>query len=123
MLQNVRVNQSEGSTDHASVNAVTCAGKVFNKTPHKVIDFNQRTWILDSGATQHMCFDSKIFLELNTLKTHVFVDLPYSHRVKITQGPSMKRPLAFGKARAGLYLLKSSFQYLKSFISTSAVAP
>ncbi|KAH0665716.1 hypothetical protein KY285_026922 [Solanum tuberosum] len=35
------------------------------------------------------------------------------------QGPSMKRPLAFGKARAGLYLLESSFQYLKSFVSTS----
>ncbi|KAH0693603.1 hypothetical protein KY285_020700 [Solanum tuberosum] len=69
MLQNVRMNQSE-------------------------------------GATQHMCFDSKIFLELNTLKTLVFVDHPNSHRVK---GPSMKRPLAFGKARAGLYLLKSSF--------------
>jgi len=36
MLQNVRVNQSEGSTGDASANAVTCAGKVFNKTPHKV---------------------------------------------------------------------------------------
>jgi len=168
MLQNVRVNQSEGSSGDASANAVTCAGKVFNKTPHKVIDFNQRTWILDSGATQHMCFDSKIFLELNTLKTPVFVDLPNSHRVKVTQvgcvpldtklilkdvlfvpcfkynlisvyklckqlscllifssfgcflqGPSMKRPLAFGKARTGLYLLESSFQYLKSFVSTS----
>ncbi|KAH0690349.1 hypothetical protein KY289_017707 [Solanum tuberosum] len=103
MLQNVRANQSEGSSGDASANAVTCAGKAFKKTPHKVIDFNQRTWILDSGATQHMCFDSKIFLELNTLKTPVFVDLPNYHRVK---GPSMKRPLAFGKARAGLYLLE-----------------
>ncbi|KAH0683220.1 hypothetical protein KY289_020972 [Solanum tuberosum] len=53
MLQNVRVNQLKGSRGDASANAVTCAGKVFNKTPHKVIDFNQRTWILDSGATQH----------------------------------------------------------------------
>lgn len=85
MLQNVRVNQSEGSTGDASANAVTCAGKVFNKIPHKVINLNQRTWILDSGAIQHMCFDTKIFLELNTLKTRVFVDLPNSHRVKVTQ--------------------------------------
>ncbi|KAH0730630.1 hypothetical protein KY289_001818 [Solanum tuberosum] len=48
----------------------------------------------DASANAVTCA-GKIFLELNTLKTPVFVDLPNSRRVK---GPSMKRPLAFGKA-------------------------
>jgi len=143
--------------------AVTCAGNVF-KSPHKFVQFKHQTWILDSGATQHMCFDSKIFLELRTLESPIFVDLPNSYKVKVTQygsislhpklilkdvlfipcfeynlisvyklckqlscllifssfgcflqGPSMKRPLEFGEVRTGLYLLESSFQYLKSF--------
>ncbi|XP_069144346.1 uncharacterized protein [Solanum lycopersicum] len=111
MLQNVQMNQPEESPCDAAANAVTCAGNVF-KSPYKIVQFKHQTWILDSGATQHMCFDSKIFLELRNLQSPIFVDLPNSYKVK---GPSMKRPLEFGEVRISLYLLKSSFQYLKGF--------
>lgn len=88
MLQNVKMNQPEGSSGDASANAVTCAGNVF-KSHHKIIRFTYQSWLLDSGATQHMCFDSKIFLELSTLKSPIFVDLPNSYRVKVTQSGSI----------------------------------
>ena len=163
MLQNVQMNQPEESPCDAAANAVTCAGNVF-KSPHKIVQFKHQTWILDSGATQHMCFYSKIFLELRNLQSPIFVDLPNSYKVKVTQfgsialhpklilkdvlfvpcfeynlisvykmckqlscllifssfgcfmqGPSMKRPLEFGEVRTGLYIVKSSFQYLKGF--------
>lgn len=41
MLQNVMVNQSEGSTGDALANAVTCGRKVFNKVHYRVIHFNK----------------------------------------------------------------------------------
>ncbi|KAH0713386.1 hypothetical protein KY290_008982 [Solanum tuberosum] len=84
MLHNVQMNQPEESPYNAAANAVTCARNGF-KSPYKFVQFKHQTWILDSGATQHMCFDSRIFLELRTLESPIFVDLPNSYKVKVTQ--------------------------------------
>ncbi|KAG5569067.1 hypothetical protein H5410_058833, partial [Solanum commersonii] len=119
--------------------------------------FNSPTWIIDSGASEHMCFDSSFFSSITPLPIPMIISLPNSFKVSVThigsvsllpnlmlnnvlhvpafkynllsihrlchqvschilftptgcllQDPLMKKQVAFGEVKEGLYLLKSS---------------
>ncbi|XP_019261987.1 PREDICTED: uncharacterized protein LOC109239848 [Nicotiana attenuata] len=51
---------------------------------------NSSSWIIDSGASEHMCFNSESFQFLFPLSTPLLVKLPNS-----SKGPLLKSPQAF----------------------------
>lgn len=43
------------------------------------------SWILDSGASDHMSFDVEALYDLRLLESPVSVSLPNGHKVQVTQ--------------------------------------
>lgn len=43
---------------------------------HSFLHARAREWIVDTGATTHMCFASHSLRHLSQLSVHTFVDLP-----------------------------------------------
>ncbi|KAK4382488.1 Retrovirus-related Pol polyprotein from transposon RE1 [Sesamum angolense] len=69
------------------------------------------SWIVDTGATNHMCADSSLFTHTHTLINKSVVHLPdgSSQPVKLTGADQKtKTILAVGKVLAGLYIIDSS---------------
>ncbi|KAH0662255.1 hypothetical protein KY284_027186 [Solanum tuberosum] len=130
LLNQVKVIQPDANPVDQSAMA-TYAG---NNSISCLLSFNYKPWILDSGASQHMCCDSNMFHSLETLPQPINVTLPTFTSVKVTHsgiiallpdlfihdGPSMKRPLVLGEAKSGLYQLFSSS--LKSESPTNKAA-
>lgn len=46
--------------------------------------YNSISWIIDLGASQHMCFNSGSFLDLLPLSALVTINLPNSYRIQVT---------------------------------------
>ncbi|XP_070043086.1 uncharacterized protein [Nicotiana tomentosiformis] len=82
--------ENAGSTE---INANIVAGIILKYSGICCAAFNTKTWIIDSGASEHMCFDSNSFIDLTPLPAPVLV-------------PLMRRGQAFGEVRDGLYLLQ-----------------
>ncbi|XP_019240058.1 PREDICTED: uncharacterized protein LOC109220052 [Nicotiana attenuata] len=105
----------------------------------------QRTWtnsqkpltqkrIIDSGASEHMCFDSNCFLSLDPLPVPVHISLPNSFQLYVThigrvpiqpdmileKVPLMRRGKVFGELRGGLYLLEPSTPKIDSGFSSNS---
>ncbi|KAH0725954.1 hypothetical protein KY289_001947 [Solanum tuberosum] len=98
-----KINQKNTGTTDASAN-MTCSGmtKFFNSYVC-MFKVDSNSWILDSGASEHMTFDRNCFSSLNSLSKPIMVTLPNSQK-----GPSMKSPLVIGKEQEGLYIFNSS---------------
>lgn len=84
-LQNVNAHQAGTSDSEIAANVASYSGNIFKNSISRIFHFKQITWILENGVTEHMCFDSKIFLELKPLVFPRFVKLTTSFRVKVTQ--------------------------------------
>ncbi|KAH0662237.1 hypothetical protein KY284_027168 [Solanum tuberosum] len=62
--------------------------------------------LADSGASHHMTYTKNALTNLKTLPYPSLITLPNGYKVKVTEigdGPSLKSPLALGRARNGLY--------------------
>lgn len=46
--------------------------------------FNSSTRIIDSGASEHMYFDSNTFISLSPLACPININLPNSHKISVT---------------------------------------
>ncbi|XP_019238891.1 PREDICTED: uncharacterized protein LOC109218949 [Nicotiana attenuata] len=104
LLQQMKAGQLGTGSSDANAN-LSCAGiaKFFNSYAC-LIQINCESWILDSGATEHMTFNKDFFTNFKALPKPLMVKLPNSYRVK---GPSLKSPLEIGKEKEGLYILNS----------------
>lgn len=51
----------------SEINANAIAGTIMKYSGTCFSVFNSSTWIIDSGASEHMCFDSKSFLSMSPL--------------------------------------------------------
>ncbi|XP_019262481.1 PREDICTED: uncharacterized protein LOC109240314 [Nicotiana attenuata] len=105
-----------------AINANAVAGTILKYSGTCLAAFNTKTWIIDSGASEHMCFDSSCFLSLNPLYVPIDISLPNSFQLYVThigrvsiqsdmileRVPLMRRGQAFGELRGGLYLLDPS---------------
>ncbi|KAL0371752.1 UNVERIFIED_CONTAM: Retrovirus-related Pol polyprotein from transposon RE1 [Sesamum calycinum] len=69
------------------------------------------SWIIDTGATKHMCADSSLFTHTDTLINKSLAHLPdgSSQPVKLTgDDQRIKAILAVGKVLGGLYIIDNS---------------
>ncbi|XP_015163700.1 uncharacterized protein [Solanum tuberosum] len=84
-------DQGTNSLASASNN---CAGTIpipFSfSSNHLRTAISRKSWIIDSGATEHMSFNKDLFLSLSPLPKAIFVQLPNSQNVKVTHGGSVK---------------------------------
>ncbi|XP_075076501.1 uncharacterized protein LOC142163146 [Nicotiana tabacum] len=124
LLQRVKLGQQSASTSEPSAN-MSCAGMIkFFDSYACFIQINSNSWILDSGATKHMCFNKEFFIHYKALPKPLMVKLPNSYRVKVTHlgsvslfpnmGPSLKSPMEIGKEEGGLYILRTSHSAIAS---------
>ncbi|XP_019252681.1 PREDICTED: uncharacterized protein LOC109231477 [Nicotiana attenuata] len=92
-------------TPGTAINANAVARTILKYTGIYLAAFNTKTWIIDSGASEHICFDSNCFLTLDPLPVPV---------------PLMRRGPVFGELRGELYLLEPSTPKIDSGFSLSA---
>ncbi|XP_055830850.1 uncharacterized protein LOC129899873 [Solanum dulcamara] len=85
------------------INANVMNGTILKYSNSVPTNLEQNTWIINSGALEHMCFDPNSFLFLNPLPVPLNINLPNSFK-----DLSMKSPQVFGEVREGLYLLDSN---------------
>ncbi|XP_070022949.1 uncharacterized protein [Nicotiana sylvestris] len=112
LLQQVNMNQNQQNADTSDVFAnFNCSGisKYFNSYAY-YIQVDSHSWIIDSGASEHMTFNKAFLPNFKALSRHVIVNLPNSCRFKVThygsvtlfpnvvlqKGPLLKSPLEIG---------------------------
>ena len=78
-------NSTEAKGSDAIVSAAHMAGicLALNSISNSCT-FSQDTWIVDSGASEHMCFRPVNLQDLNVLCQPIMVNLPNGTRVKVT---------------------------------------
>nr|XP_033510346.1 uncharacterized protein LOC117275099 [Nicotiana tomentosiformis] len=88
-LQQVNMGQQGAGTSYASAN-LSCVGiaKFFNSFAH-FIEIDSDSWILDGGETEYMTFNKNFFINYKAFPKLVMVNLPNSHRVKVTHSGSV----------------------------------
>nr|XP_025888419.1 uncharacterized protein LOC112940063 [Solanum lycopersicum] len=99
----------EGINSGMEINANAVAGTIVKYLGSCFSVTNSSTWIIDSGASEHMCFDSTFFKLLSSLTPPLTINLPNCQTILVTHigtGLSMRRSQVFGKVSEGLYLLK-----------------
>ncbi|KAH0660263.1 hypothetical protein KY285_028833 [Solanum tuberosum] len=108
MLQQVKTKDQANNSDVLA--SANCAGIPLSPNHfslNSTIDgktFTNETRIIDSGATEHMSYNTYFFLALKPLPKITSVRLPNSQTVK---GPSMKSPMLLGESQNGLYIFKN----------------
>nr|XP_009629562.1 uncharacterized protein LOC104119694 [Nicotiana tomentosiformis] len=90
-------------TENKGINANAVAGTILKYSCSVFTSLKLDTWIIDLGASEHMCFDHNSFLFLTPLPVPLNISLPNSFK-----GLLMKSPHIFGEVREGLYLLEPS---------------
>ncbi|XP_075095084.1 uncharacterized protein LOC107788097 [Nicotiana tabacum] len=120
-----QVKGADSGNSETNINANAVAGTIARYSGTCLSVFNSSSWIIDSGAFEHMCFDSNAIISLAPLPVPLNINLPNSFKVIVTHierisilphfilenvlhGLLVKRAQVFGKARDGLYLLEPS---------------
>lgn len=69
---------------------MTCAGKAKFLSSHpSLFKVDSNSWILDSGASEHMNFNRTFFNSFKLLPKPILVTLPNSHRETVTHSGSV----------------------------------
>ncbi|KAG5613148.1 hypothetical protein H5410_024429 [Solanum commersonii] len=132
------------TTPTISFNGNAIAGTILRNSSSCLSLINSCTWIIDSGGSEHMCFDPNSFLSLTPLPVLLTLTLPNSFRIIhnlifvhrlssqikydvlftpsgcVLQDPLIKNIQAFGDVNEELYLLKSS-SIRSQFVSNANV--
>ncbi|OIT01449.1 hypothetical protein A4A49_59809, partial [Nicotiana attenuata] len=81
--QQVKIGQQATSTSEVNVTA-NCAGIAPILPSILPVKSFIHSWILDTGASEHMNFDKSILFDTNILPYPLIVNLPYSYKIKVT---------------------------------------
>ncbi|XP_059295665.1 uncharacterized protein LOC132049003 [Lycium ferocissimum] len=121
IMQIFKQSQNGASSSNTTkINANTVAGTITRYFGSCFSVYNTKSWIVDSGASEHMCFNSNSFLNLTPLPAPLNINLPNSYRIQVTHTGSvqvlpkivlqndhlMRKVQAFGEVREGLYVLE-----------------
>ncbi|XP_055814673.1 uncharacterized protein LOC129884391 [Solanum dulcamara] len=71
------------------INANAVAGTILKYSNSVPTNLKQDTWIIDSEASEHICFDPNSFLFLNPLPMPLNINLPNSFKVRVTHTGSI----------------------------------
>ncbi|KAF3664944.1 hypothetical protein FXO37_11250 [Capsicum annuum] len=170
IAQMMKVMQISQSIPSVEISANAVAGTILKYSGTCFLVFNSTTWIIDLGASEHMCFDASFFPSMTPLHIPLNISLPNSFKVTVThigsvsilpnltlsnvlyvpmfkynllsvhrlsaqikwnvlftssecllQDLSMKRVVAFGDLREGLYLLQPTIPQYSLRISNQPV--
>ncbi|XP_075083435.1 uncharacterized protein LOC142167172 [Nicotiana tabacum] len=83
IIRQVQVGNTRNETLEISANVV--AGTILKYSGTCLVVFNTKTWIIDSGASEHMCFDFNSFLTLSHLPVPLHISLPNSFQLFATR--------------------------------------
>ncbi|XP_049382888.1 uncharacterized protein LOC125847275 [Solanum stenotomum] len=103
------MKMEEGTNSGMKINANAVAGTIVKYLGSCFSVTNSSTWIIDSGASEHMCFDSTSFRSLSSLTPPLTINLPNCQTILVTHigtDLSMRRPQVFGEVSEGLYMFK-----------------
>ncbi|XP_015161200.1 uncharacterized protein [Solanum tuberosum] len=117
-------NMSSGAANLAGILACYSSITEIGDLSCKCEKLTAGSWIIDSGASHHMTYTRDTLTNLRTLPYPFLITLPNGYKVKVTEigdGPSLKSPLALGKARNGLYFSVQSVTivHLLLFLTTA----
>ncbi|XP_060190290.1 uncharacterized protein LOC132619384 [Lycium barbarum] len=114
------------------INANAIAGTVLKYSRSCFASLTSSTWIIDSGASEHMCYNPNSFMFLIPLLVPLNISLPNSFKFTcdilftsssyILQGLSKMSPQAFGEVREGLYLLEPSSPKSRCLFTSDVVS-
>ncbi|XP_019240730.1 PREDICTED: uncharacterized protein LOC109220718 [Nicotiana attenuata] len=138
LIKQVKVSDSGSSNSEVNANAVV--GTIVKYSGSCFLVFNASTWIIDSGASEHMCFDSNAFISLTPLPVPLQINLTDSYRITVTHigkisilpnyvvekvlyASLMKSAQVFGEAREGLYLLEPTAINSRNSAKESVATP
>ncbi|XP_055824434.1 uncharacterized protein LOC129892954 [Solanum dulcamara] len=99
------------------INANAVAGTILKYSNSVFNNLKQNSWIIDSGALEHMCFDPNSFLFLKPLPVPLNINLPNSFK-----DLSVKSPQVFGEVREGLYLLNPNTDRCRNVFNSNDVS-
>lgn len=74
----------EGINSGMEINANAVAGTIVKYLGSCFSVTNSSTWIIDSGASEHMCFDSTFFKLLSSLTPPLTINLPNCQTILVT---------------------------------------
>ncbi|XP_070019254.1 uncharacterized protein [Nicotiana sylvestris] len=125
-VANVHGPLTDMMTNNGDEGIVVCTSSVdFGKLSCRCFKSKTDTWILDSGASNHMTFNKSSMCDITVLPYPLLVILPNGYKVKVIEvgsvkiAPSLKRPLEIGKVKDELYLLCSQCLKHKDTSSSS----
>ena len=72
------------STSTAEISANAIAGTILKYSGTCFSVFKSTNWIIDSGASEHMCFDASSFSSITPLQFPLNISLPNSFKVTVT---------------------------------------
>lgn len=82
LIKQVKIANTGSSNSEINANAV--AGTIIKYSGSCFSVFNSSKWIIDSWASEHMCFDSNTFTSLSHLDIPLDINLPNSFKVTAT---------------------------------------
>ena len=79
-------NDQRSSTKEVIAGAAHMGGTLYAlSVVHCFCSLSHETWILDSGASDHMCLDKALLHDISILNAPIMVNLPNGNRVQLTQ--------------------------------------
>lgn len=84
VMKQMKLPESAPKNAGPEINVNAVAGTILKYFRTCFSVFNFETWIIDSGAFEHMCFNSESFITLSTLRIPININLPYSHFITVT---------------------------------------
>lgn len=100
-ILNVKVNSGASSQITDSINAANFAGKI-PELPHNIVsscaysnsckqlDDSPMLWIIDSGASNHMCHNAQMFITLTNFPKPFPITLPNGKTISVVQFGDVK---------------------------------
>jgi len=83
-FKQMKVADTPRNTTNPDINANAVAGTMLKYFGSCFSVFNSNTWIIDSGASEHMCFNPNSFRSMSPLTVPLSISLPNSQSILVT---------------------------------------
>ncbi|XP_060216995.1 uncharacterized protein LOC132644418 [Lycium barbarum] len=84
-----QLQMEQGGASGSGINANAIAGTILKYPGSCFSVYHSKTWIIDSGASEHMCYNSHSFSSLISLPAHMHISLPNSFKICVTHTGSV----------------------------------